>query len=57
MERPTANGRARDIRRNGKQILRYANGTSALMMTTPNTLFEVDFDLGIPFLWGRCPAE
>ncbi|SIT57109.1 exported hypothetical protein [Mesorhizobium prunaredense] len=42
---------------NGKQILRYANGTSALMMTTPNTLFEVDFDLGIPFLWGRCPAE
>ncbi|RWP57875.1 hypothetical protein [Mesorhizobium sp.] len=42
---------------NGKQILRNANGTSALLMMTPNTLLEVDFDLGMPFIWGRCPAE
>lgn len=42
---------------NGAQILKSANGTSALLMMTPNTLLEVDFDLGMPFLWGRCPAE
>ncbi|OWK19051.1 hypothetical protein AJ88_47565 [Mesorhizobium amorphae CCBAU 01583] len=40
---------------NGKQILRNANGTSALLMMTPNTLLEVDFDYGLPTLWGRCP--
>lgn len=39
------------------QILRNANGTSALMMMTPNTLLEVDFAFGMPFLWGRCPVE
>lgn len=42
---------------NGKEILRTANGTSALMMMTPNTLIEVDFDYGMPTLWGRCPTE
>jgi hypothetical protein len=41
---------------NGKQILRNANGASALMMMTPNTLLEIDFDAGLPTLWGRCPA-
>jgi hypothetical protein len=39
------------------QILKNASGTSALMMMTPSTLLEVDFDLGMPYLWGRCPAE
>jgi len=39
------------------QILRNANGTSALMMMSPNTLLEVDFNFGMPFLWGRCHAE
>ena len=39
------------------QILRNANGTSSLMMLSPNILLEVDFDFGMPFLWGRCPAE
>lgn len=39
------------------QILRNANGTSSLMMMSPNILLEIDFDFGMPFLWGRCPAE
>ncbi|MEI9419869.1 hypothetical protein O7A70_01550 [Mesorhizobium sp. Cs1299R1N1] len=37
------------------QILRNANGTSSLMMMSPNILLEVDFGFGMPFLWGRCP--
>jgi hypothetical protein len=41
---------------NGKKILRNANGASTLMMMTPNTLLEIDFDAGLPILWGRCPA-
>lgn len=39
------------------QILRNASGTSALIMMTPNTLLEIDFGSGMPFLWGRCPAD
>jgi hypothetical protein len=40
---------------NGPKVLQNANGTSALLMTTPNTMVEADFATGIPFLWGRCP--
>lgn len=42
---------------NGKEILKNANGTSALLMMTPNTLLEIDFSFAQPILWGRCPTE
>lgn len=42
---------------NGKEILKNANGTSALLIMTPNTLLEIDFSFAQPILWGRCPTE
>lgn len=44
-------------RGNGKEILKNANGTSALLLMTPNTMLKIDFDFAQPILWGRCPTE
>ncbi|RWO61179.1 hypothetical protein [Mesorhizobium sp.] len=44
-------------RGNGKEILKNANGTSALLLMTPHTMLEIDFDFAQPILWGRCPTE
>lgn len=46
-----------DSEPNGPKVLQSANGTSALLMMTPNTMLETDFATGLPFLWGRCPTD